>query len=239
MIETDQRTPGALAEADAYTAHNYHPLPVVIADAEGSWVTDVDGNRYLDFIGGINVNALGHSHPTFVRAGQEQVAAVSVGSPDLVQVIEDEKVEPFLLLAASRAHRNLRDGQVGLRIDVNRQRIKLIVGIPQQREITDRQVPRAAQVAIGDVPPADLVGDGGDCPLHQRLGSHFARPIQHAALVRPNTECDVHGKPAFAHAGASGADRQLAPMDSVGSAIEVHEPPCHAALVVRVALHGS
>src|SRR6185436_7342910 len=45
---------------------------IVVAEGRGSAVTDVDGNRYLDFIGGINVNALGHSHPTFVKAVQEQ-----------------------------------------------------------------------------------------------------------------------------------------------------------------------
>jgi 4-aminobutyrate aminotransferase-like enzyme len=53
---------------------------VVVEEGAGSAVTDVDGNTYLDFIGGINVNALGHSHPTFVRAVQEQAAKVSVGS---------------------------------------------------------------------------------------------------------------------------------------------------------------
>jgi 4-aminobutyrate aminotransferase/(S)-3-amino-2-methylpropionate transaminase len=53
---------------------------IVVDHAEGSAVTDVDGNTYLDFIGGINVNALGHSHPTFVKALQAQVAKVSVGS---------------------------------------------------------------------------------------------------------------------------------------------------------------
>jgi 4-aminobutyrate aminotransferase-like enzyme len=53
---------------------------IVIEEGAGSAVTDVDGNTYLDFIGGINVNALGHSHPTFVRAVQDQAAKVSVGS---------------------------------------------------------------------------------------------------------------------------------------------------------------
>src|ERR1700709_2430453 len=48
--------------------------------AQGSAVTDVDGNTFLDFIGGINVNALGHSHPTFVKALQDQVAPASAGS---------------------------------------------------------------------------------------------------------------------------------------------------------------
>jgi 4-aminobutyrate aminotransferase / (S)-3-amino-2-methylpropionate transaminase / 5-aminovalerate transaminase len=53
---------------------------IVVEEARGSAVTDVDGNTYLDFIGGINVNALGHSHPSFVRALSEQASKVSVGS---------------------------------------------------------------------------------------------------------------------------------------------------------------
>src|SRR5580692_5907439 len=53
---------------------------IVVEEGRGSAVTDVDGNAYLDFIGGINVNALGHSHPTLVKAVQEQAARASVGS---------------------------------------------------------------------------------------------------------------------------------------------------------------
>jgi 4-aminobutyrate aminotransferase-like enzyme len=53
---------------------------IAVAEASGSAVTDVDGNTFLDFIGGIAVNALGHSHPVLVREVQRQVAAVSVGS---------------------------------------------------------------------------------------------------------------------------------------------------------------
>jgi ornithine--oxo-acid transaminase len=41
-------TEAAIAVEDAALAHNYHPLPVVVATAEGAWVTDVDGRRYLD-----------------------------------------------------------------------------------------------------------------------------------------------------------------------------------------------
>ena len=53
----------------------------IVADhASGSTITDVDGNVFLDFIGGIGVGALGHSHPVFVKAIQDQVAKVSVGS---------------------------------------------------------------------------------------------------------------------------------------------------------------
>jgi 4-aminobutyrate aminotransferase-like enzyme len=53
---------------------------VVVDHAEGTQVTDVDGNQYLDFIGGIAVGALGHSHPAWVEALQKQVAKAAVGS---------------------------------------------------------------------------------------------------------------------------------------------------------------
>jgi 4-aminobutyrate aminotransferase-like enzyme len=53
---------------------------IAVDTAEGSAVTDVDGNVFVDFIGGIGVGALGHSHPRVVHAIQEQVARASVGS---------------------------------------------------------------------------------------------------------------------------------------------------------------
>ncbi len=53
---------------------------IAVERAQGSTVTDVDGNTFIDFIGGIGVGALGHSHPTMVAALQEQVAKTSVGS---------------------------------------------------------------------------------------------------------------------------------------------------------------
>ncbi len=53
---------------------------LVMDHAHGSWMTDVDGNEYVDFIGGIGVNGLGHSHPRYVKALQDQVAKLSVGS---------------------------------------------------------------------------------------------------------------------------------------------------------------
>lgn len=64
---------------------------IAVQDGRGSSVTDVDGNVFLDFIGGINVNALGHSHPRFVAAMQAQVADLSVGSftsPARVELLE-------------------------------------------------------------------------------------------------------------------------------------------------------
>ena len=53
---------------------------ITVEKAEGSTVTDVDGNTLLDIIGGIGVNGLGHSHPVWVKAMQEQLNYASVGS---------------------------------------------------------------------------------------------------------------------------------------------------------------
>ncbi len=53
---------------------------IVISEARGSTVTDIDGNVFLDLIGGIGVNSFGHSHPKIVEAVQQQVAKASVGS---------------------------------------------------------------------------------------------------------------------------------------------------------------
>ena len=51
---------------------NYKPMPVAIVGGEGSHVIDADGNRYIDFVSGIAVSALGHNHPQLVSAIQQQ-----------------------------------------------------------------------------------------------------------------------------------------------------------------------
>jgi 4-aminobutyrate aminotransferase/(S)-3-amino-2-methylpropionate transaminase len=72
------------AREDAHAApglQNYGVLAgIVVEEGRGSAVTDVDGNTYLDFIGGINVNALGHAHPKMVTALQTQAAKISAGT---------------------------------------------------------------------------------------------------------------------------------------------------------------
>src|SRR5947207_4112635 len=66
---------------------------VVVDHAEGSAITDVDGNVFLDFIGGIAVGALGHSHPTWVEAIQKQAERAVVGS--LTSEARAEMMERF------------------------------------------------------------------------------------------------------------------------------------------------
>jgi ornithine--oxo-acid transaminase len=74
------RTPGALADAERWTAHNYHPLPVVIAEGDGAWVTDVDGRRYLDFLAGYSALNFGHRHPALIAAAHAQLDRLTLTS---------------------------------------------------------------------------------------------------------------------------------------------------------------
>src|SRR6266516_7866464 len=66
--------------ADAHSAHNYHPLPVVITEAEGAWVTDVNGRRYLDMLAAYSALNFGHRHPRLVAAAQRQLDRVTLVS---------------------------------------------------------------------------------------------------------------------------------------------------------------
>ncbi len=68
------------ALSEAHSAHNYHPLPVVIAEAAGAWVTDVDGRRYLDMLAAYSALNFGHRHPALVAAAQRQLDRVTLVS---------------------------------------------------------------------------------------------------------------------------------------------------------------
>jgi 4-aminobutyrate aminotransferase/(S)-3-amino-2-methylpropionate transaminase len=73
---------------------------VVVKEGRGSTVTDVDGNKFIDIIGGIGVNGLGHSHPKMVEAIKKQVEEISVGSftsearVELVEKIAEHRPAP-------------------------------------------------------------------------------------------------------------------------------------------------
>jgi ornithine--oxo-acid transaminase len=69
-----------IALDEQWSTHNYHPLPVVIAEAEGAWVTDVHGKRYLDFLAGYSALNFGHRHPGLVAAAVEQLGRVTLTS---------------------------------------------------------------------------------------------------------------------------------------------------------------
>lgn len=69
-----------IARIDAHAAHNYHPLPVVLASGEGAWVTDADGRRYLDALAGYSALNFGHRHPDLLRVAHEQLDRLTLTS---------------------------------------------------------------------------------------------------------------------------------------------------------------
>jgi ornithine--oxo-acid transaminase len=87
------------AQAAAHGAHNYDPLPVVIAEAEGAWVTDVAGRRYLDLLAAYSAINFGHRHPRLVAAAQRQLERVTLVS----RAFEHDQFGPFCAELAALA----------------------------------------------------------------------------------------------------------------------------------------
>jgi ornithine--oxo-acid transaminase len=86
-------------QAAVHGAHNYHPLPVVIAEAEGAWVTDVDGRRYLDLLAAYSAINFGHRHPRLLAAAQRQLDRVTLVS----RAFEHDQFGPFCAELAALA----------------------------------------------------------------------------------------------------------------------------------------
>lgn len=64
----------------AYGAHNYHPLPVVVAKAKGVWVWDVEGKKYIDMLSSYSAVNQGHLNDRIVKAAVEQMQRVTLTS---------------------------------------------------------------------------------------------------------------------------------------------------------------
>lgn len=79
-LESEWNASELIALEEQYGAHNYHPLDVVIARAEGAWVEDVSGRRYLDFLAAYSAVNQGHCHPAIRQAMVEQAQKVTLTS---------------------------------------------------------------------------------------------------------------------------------------------------------------
>src|SRR5215468_1925019 len=80
-----------IALDEHWSTHNYHPLPVVIAEASGATVTDVEGRRYLDFLSGYSALNFGHRHPALIAAAVEQLGKVTLTS----RAFHHDQLGPF------------------------------------------------------------------------------------------------------------------------------------------------
>jgi len=76
----DTRTSEQLRLNERFGAHNYHPLPVVIESGEGCWVTDVEGNRFLDMLSAYSALNFGYSNERLISAATKQLNKVTLTS---------------------------------------------------------------------------------------------------------------------------------------------------------------
>ncbi|MCH9728728.1 MAG: ornithine--oxo-acid transaminase [Actinomycetia bacterium] len=80
-IELDQR----------HVAHNYSPLPIVAASAEGAWITDIEGRRYLDFLAAYSAVNFGHRNPEVMATAHAQLDRVTLVS----RAFHSDQLGPF------------------------------------------------------------------------------------------------------------------------------------------------
>lgn len=89
--ETIQQSQQFIELEEQYGAHNYHPLPVVLARGEGVFVWDVEGKRYFDFLSAYSAVNQGHCHPRLVQALKDQAGTLTLTS----RAFYNDKLGPF------------------------------------------------------------------------------------------------------------------------------------------------
>src|SRR5579872_3660782 len=80
MQHVDRNAAAFIELEDRYGAHNYHPLDLVVERAEGVWLHDVTGKRYLDCVSAYSAVNQGHCHPRIAAALTEQAKKVTLTS---------------------------------------------------------------------------------------------------------------------------------------------------------------
>ncbi len=91
MAHTSTKSEELMEKAETLGAHNYHPLPIVVARAEGIWVEDPEGHRYMDMLSAYSALNQGHRHPKIIAALKEQADRVTLTS----RAFHNDKLGPF------------------------------------------------------------------------------------------------------------------------------------------------
>ena len=91
LEEKKRATQDYIALEEQYGAHNYHPLDVVVARAEGCWVWDVEDRKYLDFLAAYSAVNQGHCHPEILNAAIGQARQVTLTS----RAFRNDQLGPF------------------------------------------------------------------------------------------------------------------------------------------------
>ncbi len=136
MTET---TTGLLKLSGEYSAHNYHPLPVVAAEAEGAWVTDVEGRRYLDMLAAYSALNFGHRHPRLIGAAQRQLEHLTLVS----RAFDHDQFGPFCAELAE-----LADMDVVLPMNTGAEAVETAIKVARKWGYTVKGVPADQAVII-------------------------------------------------------------------------------------------
>ncbi|MCU1411638.1 MAG: rocD [Rhodoglobus sp.] len=89
--------------AEAFVAHNYHPLDVVVESGDGAWVTDVTGRRYLDCLAAYSAVNFGHGHPGLIAAAKAQLDRITLTS----RAFHNDRLGPFAEALATLAGKDM------------------------------------------------------------------------------------------------------------------------------------
>ncbi|WP_163528628.1 ornithine--oxo-acid transaminase [Halobacillus ihumii] len=91
MTNTTVKTKEIINQTEEYGANNYHPLPIVISEAEGVWVKDPEGNTYMDMLSAYSAVNQGHRHPKIIEALKKQADRVTLTS----RAFHNDQLAPF------------------------------------------------------------------------------------------------------------------------------------------------
>lgn len=80
-----------IEKTSKYGANNYHPLPIVISEAEGVWVKDPEGNKYMDMLSAYSAVNQGHRHPKIINALKDQADKITLTS----RAFHNDQLAPF------------------------------------------------------------------------------------------------------------------------------------------------
>ncbi|TQL40395.1 ornithine--oxo-acid transaminase [Homoserinimonas aerilata] len=102
-VEGREASFAAMEFEDSRIANTYNPLPIVIASAEGAWVTDVEGRRYLDCLAAYSAVNFGHGNPRLIAAAKDQLDRVTL----TCRAFHNDKLGPFVDALARLAKKDM------------------------------------------------------------------------------------------------------------------------------------
>jgi ornithine--oxo-acid transaminase len=103
MTVLAELTETAITLVEKHAAHNYSPLPVVATSAEGAWITDVDGRRYLDCLAAYSAVNFGHRHPEIIATAHAQLDTVTLVS----RAFHSDRLGPFCAALAQLCRKDM------------------------------------------------------------------------------------------------------------------------------------